>query len=214
MPRVSAAQQVNCYEGHGGVSIYGQSDDDFDVDANVMACAARCRSTFDCNGIVVTTMPPVHCYMRRSVHLENCVPSSSYQSYLVYAPPSPPSWPPTSCSHRCADNTVMSVVLPRLSARNAGELTEWHDYIARVFHERIRANRSVDTSSFSWFYGDFGQRRVIGDSPCTAVCQVSNTGGPKYDGTPWIGTKGPEKQIRFYGFFVHRPWMSEAEVVE
>lgn len=213
-PRMSSAHKVNCFDGSGGVSIDGQSDEDFDTDVDVVACAARCRSTFGCNGIVVTTVAPVRCYMRQSLLLERCEGSSTFESYLVYAPPSPPNWPPTSCRHRCAENTVPNEALPRLTASNAGELTAWHEYVSTVYHERIRGNQSVATSLFSWFYNSFGQRRVLGGSPCTAVCPVSNVGGPKYDGTPWIGTKGPEKQIRFYGFFVHRPFLSEHEVVE
>ena len=213
MPLISAAHQLNCYESHGGPSLEGQSDDDFEIVADVMTCAVRCHSTFTCSGIVVTAAWPIRCYLRQSLHLEHCKASSYYMSYFVYGPPLPPSWPPTRCSNRCIENTVPGNVLPRLSASNVGALKVWHDYVARIYHERISGNRSVDTSSFSWFYHDFGQANIISSGPCTAVCHVSNVGGPIYDGTPWIGTKGPETQVRFYGFFVHRSYISEEAAV-
>lgn len=119
------------------------------------------------------------------------------------------------CAPRCAANTISQDVLPVISATSEPAVVEagWLSYLERIYHQRL-GKRVLDTKRFTWFYNEM-KPGVLDRHPCTAICRMATSQGPKYDGTPWIGQFGPEgpNQTGAYGFFVHRPFLSVEEAV-
>ena len=172
------------------------------------ACGHHCAATPNCHAVVMTERPPIKCYPRRSIDPARCEASTGFRAYNVRTPPAPPRWPPTQCVQGCAANVVPHEVLPVLSASNAKQQADWHSYLERVYHQRL-GSRVVDTKLFSWFYNDRKQA-VLYTAPCTDLCVLRLYGGPKWEGTPWIGKRGPEgsERVGAFGFFVHRPFLT------
>ena len=124
-------------------------------------------------------------------------------------------WMALPCAPRCAANTISQDVLPVISATSEPAVVEagWLSYLERIYHQRL-GKRVLDTKRFTWFYNEM-KPAVLDRHPCTAMCRMATSQGPKYDGTPWIGQFGPEgpNQTGAYGFFVHRPFLSVEEAV-
>jgi hypothetical protein len=202
---------VNCNRAHGGEPFYATDSRNWQV-PTMEACTERCSATPYCGGVTVSNDgPPFLCYFRRSVDLPRCERSSKFMSYEVYAPPAPPHFPPARCDPKCTKNRISDEVLPMLSANNSETEVEWHSYLKKVYHQGI-GKRTIDTTRFTWF---FSERKfaVVDSRPCGRICRLSISQGPKYDGTAWIGTEGPEgpQQLGAYGFFVHRPFLTISE---
>ena len=196
----------------------GPQDDSHTSASSGAACVVQCQATAQCGGVTFQSgVAPVFCYLRRHIWIDHCEASTEYDTIIVYSPPPPPYapippwWPPSHCSELCASNPIPATLLPQLSASNLEQQAAWHAYLTRVYHEPI-GNRTVDTKRFSWFYLE-KKAELIDSPPCTTVCQLSLSDGPTFEGTPWIGTKGPEgpHAVGAYGFFVRRPFPSVAE---
>lgn len=98
-------------------------------------------------------------------------------------------------------------LLPVLTTENAVSEAEWHSYIERVYHQRIRAGDVVDLNQFSFFYSDHPAVAVTllgGTIPCLEVCPME-VNQVAYEGTLWNGLRGPEHLD--FGFFVARPFL-------
>ena len=104
--------------------------------------------------------------------------------------------------------------LPILSAANRDTEAAWHSYILQTYGEPIGSN-VIDLNTFSWFYNDAPAVRSLLSTPCLQVCTVE-INAEMYEGTPWIGTRGPEGGggsdswnfgVGSIGFFVARPFI-------
>ena len=180
-------------------------------------CIRECIGNSRCVAVVVTPAETrVRCWRRSWVDLTACDRAYAFNTYILTYPPSPPAappppshppWVPTSCNSECVRNTLRTELIPVVSAANAHTHVAWHAYLERVYHQSL-GNRSIDLSTFSWYYRD-RRSYLIEEPPCTTICTITLYDGSKRDGTPWLGNQGPEGPdgAGHYGFFVHRPYI-------
>ena len=91
---------------------------------------------------------------------------------------------------QCTKNVVSQDVVPIVSNQSSHQGVDWRSYLERVYHQPI-GDRVVDTSLFTFFYNEM-RYTVIENRTSITICRLSVHQGPKYNGTPWIGTEGPE----------------------
>jgi len=127
---------------------------------------------------------------------------------------------PDQCHDECQRNVLPR--LPVLTASNRADFPLWHAYIERRYHQQISGAMSVDLNTFSMFYhasnADGGPLDAIAtlfvENPCLRICTLESWPNrrPVYDGSPFVGDSGPEMRMNALAFFVHRPFISRAEV--
>ena len=116
---------TNCYSGHGGTPL---EPSDVPLGSKSLSeCQAACGDAPTCRAVVrpAGSGEQGDCFLRSAVTLEQCLASSTYDTYMRVGPfpPSPPAPPPAPCCHGYVNNfdtrdNAYGVKLPTGDVRN------------------------------------------------------------------------------------------------